>query len=148
MSTTPGPGTGPAQQPARHDDELAHRYGRPARWPWVVGLLVTLVLVGVAGSMVAWTALRSSDPAVQSAVLAFDVVDEHQVDASVRIEMSDDAEDVQCTLRAYAEDKSTVGETTFSPSGSGRFEVDIRTERRATSVEGLGCTAAGQERAR
>jgi hypothetical protein len=55
-----------------------------------------------------------------------------------------------CTLRAYAEDHTTVGELTFSPEpGSGSRQVEtIRTERRATSVESVGCTAPGQDHPR
>ena len=54
-----------------------------------------------------------------------------------------------CTLRAFAEDHSTVGELRWTPGpASGREELTIRTERRATSVEGVGCTAQGQSRPR
>ena len=52
-----------------------------------------------------------------------------------------------CTLRAFAEDHSTVGELAFEPV-DGRNEVTLRTERRATSVTLLGCTAPGQPRPR
>ena len=53
-------------------------------------------------------------------------------------------------LRAYAEDHSTVGELTFTPDPSeGRRQVrTMRTERRATSVDKLGCTAPDQHRPR
>ena len=45
-----------------------------------------------------------------------------------------------CLLRAIAEDHTTVGEVAFEPV-DGRNEVSVRTERRATSVELVGCTA-------
>ena len=48
---------------------------------------------------------------------------------------------MQCVLRALAEDKSAVGEAVFTPEDSGRLSVPIRTERRATAVEKVGCTA-------
>ena len=52
-----------------------------------------------------------------------------------------------CTLRAFADDHTTVGELAFEPV-DGRNEVTVRTERRATSVTLLGCTAPGQPRPR
>jgi hypothetical protein len=63
----------------------------------------------------------------------------------------DDADvEASCTLRAYAVDHTTVGELTFTPDPTeGRRQVEtIRTERRATSVESIGCTAPGQDRPR
>ena len=57
-------------------------------------------------------------------------------------------ERAQCVLRALAEDKSAVGEAVFTPEDSGRISVPIRTERRATAVEKVGCTADGQKRPR
>jgi hypothetical protein len=55
-----------------------------------------------------------------------------------------------CTLRAYATDHTTVGELTFTPDpDEGQRQVQtIRTERRATSVESIGCTAPGQDQPR
>ena len=52
-----------------------------------------------------------------------------------------------CTLRAFAEDHTVVGELVFVPE-DGRSDQDVRTERRATSVELLGCTAPGQNHPR
>jgi hypothetical protein len=56
-----------------------------------------------------------------------------------------DAEDAKCRVQAVAPDHSVVGELTFTPV-DGRNEVSVRTEREATSVAGLGCTADGQSR--
>ena len=50
-----------------------------------------------------------------------------------------------CRLRAYADDHTVVGEMTFAPREGGNT-VDVRTERLATSVELVGCTAEGQSR--
>ncbi len=51
-----------------------------------------------------------------------------------------------CRLRAFAEDHTTVGELAFTPDpDAGRRQVvEVRTERRATALESLGCTADGQ----
>jgi hypothetical protein len=50
-------------------------------------------------------------------------------------------------VEALAEDHSIVGELQFRPR-SGTNEVKLRTERIATSVDLLGCTADGQKRPR
>ena len=50
-------------------------------------------------------------------------------------------------MRALAEDKTAVGELAFTPV-DGVNEVVIRTERRATRVEKLGCTSPDQPRPR
>ena len=50
-------------------------------------------------------------------------------------------------MRAYAEDHTSVGELAFTPA-DGDNEVVVRTERRATSLEKIGCTAPGQPRPR
>ena len=53
----------------------------------------------------------------------------------------------RCVVRALADDHSVVGEVAFTPV-DGRNEVVIRTERRATSADLVGCTAEGQSRPR
>ena len=81
---------------------------------------------------------------------SFSVVDEHSVTAVLVVALDEADVKASCTLRAYAEDHTTVGELTFTPDPSlGRRQVQtIRTDRRATSVESLGCTAPGQDRPR
>ena len=66
------------------------------------------------------------------------------------VSLADDDVEATCRLRAFAEDHTTVGELAFTPDpDAGRRQVvEIRTERRATSVESLGCTADGQKRPR
>ena len=61
--------------------------------------------------------------------------------------LADDGVVASCTLRAFAEDHTVVGELVFAPKG-GKSDQSVRTERRATSVELLGCTAPGQNRPR
>ena len=53
-------------------------------------------------------------------------------------------------MRALAHDKAVVGQATFVPDQDGTADhpVEIATERRATAVENLGCTAEGQPRPR
>ena len=65
------------------------------------------------------------------------------------IDLQDDVV-ATCTVRAYSEDHTLVGSVSFTPepTPSGRVTQEISTDRRATSVELLGCTAPGQSRPR
>jgi len=98
----------------------------------------------------AWTTWEHATPRVDSELVSFDIVDEHTATAVLQIEFADDDVEASCTLRAIAEDHSSVGDLSFTPDPreGGRFEVTIRTERRATSVESVGCTTDGQSRPR
>ncbi len=129
---------------------MAERYGVPSAWRRRALVGACAVLVLVFGVWLAWTAYDHSTPSVTSELEGFSVEDDHSVTAVLVVAL--DAADVKasCTLRAYAEDHTTVGELTFTPDPSlGRRQVQtIRTDRRATSVESLGCTAPGQDRPR
>ncbi|HYF73974.1 MAG TPA: DUF4307 domain-containing protein, partial [Nocardioides sp.] len=81
-------------------------------------------------------------------ILGYDVVGDHEATATVRVDLADPGVEATCLLRAYAADHAVVGELSFTPTASGRTEQTVRTERRATSVELVGCTAPGQERPR
>jgi hypothetical protein len=63
------------------------------------------------------------------------------------VSLADDDVKASCRLRAIAEDHNTVGEVAFAPDPAAgqRQVIEIRTERRATAVESLGCTADGQK---
>ncbi len=87
-------------------------------------------------------------PEVESELVSFDVVDEHAATARVQVRLGDEDVEASCKLRAYAEDKVVVGELVFTPTGSGTSRQEVRTEREATSVELMGCTAPGQNRPR
>jgi hypothetical protein len=131
-------------------DALTERYGAPSpwrRWALVGGCVaVAAVFLG----WLAWTAVVQSTPEVESELVTFDIVDEHTAIALIAVDRSDDDVEASCLVRAYAEDKSVVGELAWTPEGEarGRDEVTIRTERKATSVELVGCTTADQERPR
>ena len=77
---------------------------------------------------------------------AYDVAGEHAATAVVEVAL-DDGADASCRVRALAEDHSIVGELAFTPT-DGRNDVEVRTERRATSVELIGCTTPDQQRPR
>jgi hypothetical protein len=126
--------------------DLADRYGAPSRWrrPATIGIAVALAVVSL--GWLGWTVWFHSTPAVTSSLVTFDVTSDHETRVRLDVKLADDVE-ASCRLRAFAEDHTTVGELAFTPV-DGNNEVVIRTERRATTVEKLGCTAPGQPRPR
>lgn len=126
--------------------DLTDRYGAPSRLrrPLGIGVAVLLAVLGL--GWLGWTVWFHTNPAVTSDLVTFDVTSDHEVAARLDVRLGDDVE-ASCRLRALAEDKTAVGEVAFAPV-DGSNSVVIRTERRATSVEKLGCTAPGQARPR
>jgi len=131
-------------------DTLAERYGAPSPRRRRLLLAVSAVVVLVFAAWVAWAVYEHATPQVTSELETFSVEDDHSVTAVLLVTLDDADVRASCTLRAYAEDHTTVGELTFTPDPSrGRRQVQtIKTERRATSVEKVGCTAPGQDRPR
>ena len=127
--------------------DLADRYGSPSAWrrPVTIALAAGLAAIGL--TWLGWVAWVHGTPEVRSEIVSFDVTSDHEVTARLDVRLSDDDVTATCRLRALAEDKTAVGELAFTPV-DGDNEVVIRTERRATSVEKLGCTAEGQSRPR
>ncbi len=128
--------------PSTRDD----RYGvaSPGRHRLLRGLVV-VVVAGFAGWL-AWATWFHATPDVDSEFLGFDVVDGQTSSASVSVALGAGVE-ARCVVRALAEDHGIVGELSFVPR-DGRNDVTIRTERQATTVTLVGCTAAGQPRPR
>ena len=127
--------------------DLADRYGAPSRWrrPAAVALAATLAVVGL--GWLGWTVWFHTTPDVTSDLVSFDVTSDYETQARLDVRLGEDDVEASCRLRAFAEDHTPVGEVVFTPVG-GTNEVVIRTERRATTVEKLGCTADGQPRPR
>jgi hypothetical protein len=130
-----------------HSD-LGDRYGAPAPWRRRTLLAACVVLVAAFLGWLGWTIWSQSTPKVESDLVGYSIVDEHAAEATVQVRLADDTVEATCTLRAFAEDHTVVGELSFTPSGEGRVEETVRTERRATSVDLVGCTSAGQDRPR
>ncbi len=132
-------------------DALADRYGTasPARRRTII---IASGVVGVVALVwLAWAAWFQSTPDVQSSIRSFDVVDSHTVNAEVVVKPRSKDVEASCLLRAFAVDHSVVGELNFKVTGENTSTlraVQLRTEREATSVELVGCTAAGQSRPR
>jgi hypothetical protein len=127
--------------------DLADRYGAPAPWRRRAMVAACVVVVAAFLGWLGWTIWDQSTPQVRSEIVGYKVVDEHRATATVEVRLADDDVVASCTLRAYAEDHTVVGERVFTPE-DGRSDQEVRTERRATSVELLGCTAPGQSRPR
>ncbi len=132
-------------------DPVAERYGQPAPWRRTA-VVVASGLVGVlALSWLAWATFFHSTPDVSSELVGWEVVDDQtataRVDVVIRGNDTGDSIGATCRVRAIATDHTVVGEASFTPV-AGRNTVVVRTERRATSVESVGCTTPDQQRPR
>jgi hypothetical protein len=135
----------------RDPDALAERYGRhdPGRRRLVVaasGIVGVLAL-----GWLAWVVWFASTPEVQSGLRTFEVVDAQRATAEVTVTLGSPDVEASCLVRATAADSSVVGEQSFEitgVSGAQRVDVEVRTEREATSVEMVGCTTPDQSRPR
>ncbi len=134
-------------------DNLTERYGAPS--PVARHALVAVVVVVASAFLgwLAWTALAHGNPDATSELVSFTVDGEHQVTARVDVRIDDADVVATCLLRAVAEDHTVVGELHFEVRASDLedghvLEREIRTERRATSVDPVGCTTEDQQRPR
>lgn len=131
-------------------DPIAERYGVPSPWRRraLLGGCVALAVVFL--GWLGWTAIVHASPEVESELVFFEFPDQHTATATVAVDRSDDDVVASCRVLAIAEDKSTVGELSWTPDGEAtrRYEVVIRTERQATAVDLVGCTTDDQARSR
>jgi hypothetical protein len=129
--------------------DLAARYGAPAasRRRALVGVVVVVVLAF--GGWLTWATLDQATPDAASGDLTFDIVDDQTAIARFTVDLQDDVV-ATCTVKAYAEDHTLVGAVSFEaePDARGIVQQEVATERRATAVELVGCTAPGQRRPR
>jgi len=125
---------------------LDERYGAPRRWQRPVTVAVVAVVAVLGLGWLGWTAWYHGTPDVESELVSYDVVDDHETRARLQVTLLEGV-DATCRLRAFAEDRTMVGELAFVPV-DGVNDVVVRTERRADSVEKVGCTAEGQDRPR
>jgi hypothetical protein len=128
---------------------LTARYGEPRPWRRRAVLVGSGLLGLLALSWLAWTTFVHATPEVSSELVGWQVVDDHAVSAQIDVVIRSDDEDLDasCQVRAMAADHTVVGEASFTPT-AGRNVVEVRTERRATSVESVGCTTPDQHRPR
>ena len=129
--------------------DLAERYGTPAPWRRRAVLASSAAVVLLFAAWLGWTVWEQARPTVASGELTFDVVDDRSAVAQFRVDLRDDDVEATCTLRAYADDHTLVGTVSFAVDpGATTDERAVATERRATTVELVGCTAPGQNRPR
>ncbi|CAN5437340.1 hypothetical protein BH10ACT10_BH10ACT10_03890 [soil metagenome] len=126
---------------------LAERYGTPSRHrrPLVIAGVAALALVGLAWLL--WVVLFHGRPQVTSEMVGFDIDGQHAAVARFTVVRRDATVPASCLLRAYADDHSVVGELTVpvdSTVEAVNLSSTVRTERRATTVDLVGCTAPGQ----
>ncbi len=129
---------------AERSRTLEERYGthRPVRR---IVLIAVSALVGVVAlGWLAWAIHENANPAIAGQVVSFDVQGTHQVKTTVQVQVRSSDVTGSCLLRATAVDHSIVGELTLPVDGSTPDEqvVQVRTERRATTIEVLRCTSA------
>lgn len=131
-------------------DALTQRYGGPSRGRrlGLIALVASIVAAGLA--MLVWITLFHANPEIASEEIGHEIVDDHLATIRVQIQIDDGLEDPTCSLRAISHDKAVVGETSFvpDPADGPVYEIEVRTERRATTVEWIGCKAPGQPRYR
>lgn len=128
------------------DQDLAQRYGAPSRTRRGILIGASVLIALVFGVWIGWVALFYGNPDARSELVGFDVVDDHTATARIDVSVKDDVE-ATCTVRATSEDHTIVGEQAFTPI-DGRNDITIRTERKATAVDKVGCTTADQSRPR
>jgi hypothetical protein len=128
--------------------DLAERYGAPSR----AGRLLVLAAVGVlavaALAWLVWVMLAHSRPQVTSELLGYQIRGEHAVTATFTVTRRDPDVRASCLLRAVADDHAVVGERVVavrSGAEQARRVATMRTERKATTVDLVGCSAQGQE---
>ena len=134
-------------------DTLSDRYGAPSPARRRAVIVGSGVLGVVFLAWLGWTALFHGDPEVSSDLVTWSVESDHVATAEVDVRIDGDDVEATCVLRAFAEDHTVVGELAFVVDAAAledgsRLQEEIRTERRATSVELVGCTAPGQQRPR
>ncbi len=130
---------------------MSERYGAtsPARRRLVI--LVSGLVGAVALGWLAWVVWFQSNPDIRSSLRTFAVINDHTAKANVELRVSNDDVDANCLVRATGLDRSVVGELNFKVSGvhgTVLRDVTLRTERKATAVEMVGCTTKDQARPR
>jgi hypothetical protein len=132
--------------------DLSERYGTPSRARRPLLLTGVAVLAVLALAWLAWAVLYHGRPQVTAQMVGFDIDGQHAAVARYTVVRRDPGVTASCLLRASADDHSTVGELTVPVPPSSEKVVTVsstvRTERRATTVDLVGCTSPGQQSSR
>ena len=129
-------------------DSLAQRYGAPSRGRRTVLVVLVVAVVAAFLAWLLWAMLFHANPPVSSEEVGHQIVDDHTATIKVNVQYGDGPVEATCVARAISHDKAVVGEQSFTPDPKDgpTYEVTVKTERRATTVEWIGCKAADQPR--
>ena len=131
--------------------DLSERYGSTSARQRVVATVLIVVVAVTSIGFVGWSALFHSNPEVQSRLTYYDFPDDRTALARLTVVRKTPDTIATCLLRAVSEDFAIVGEaevTVTTGSTTQAVEVEIPTERRATTVTTDGCTSNDQQRPR
>jgi hypothetical protein len=131
--------------------DLAERYGAPSRARRPVVLLLAVVLTAAALGWLVWATVLHARPEVTSELVGFAVRGQHSASATFTVVRRAPDVRASCLLQASASDHAVVGELTVrvvSGDTEQRLTKTMRTERRASAVDLVGCTAPGQRQRR
>jgi hypothetical protein len=123
--------------------DLAERYGAPSRSRRPLLVAVAAVLAVAGGAWLVWVVAFHSRPEVSSQLVAYDVQGQHAATATWTVVRRSADVSATCRLLALSADHAVVGERTVvvaSGPATARFTTTVRTERRAGSVQLVGCT--------
>jgi hypothetical protein len=128
---------------------LQTRYGSPRPFRRRMVALVSAVLGVTFISWVLWAGWDFASPDITSQLESYEVVDENLATATLRVTLHNPV-NATCKVKAIAEDHTVVGEAalTIPANHRGDLNFEVRTERRATTVDKIGCTTINQERPR
>ncbi len=136
--------TTPAVPASETDAErIARRYPPPRapRWLWIP---IAAVLGGVGSVWLIWSGVHGANPPVSGKVVAFEVVSDTETKVRFTVQRPKPEVPATCTVIVQAITYDTVGELPVAiPPGTEeltKFEVTVRTFKRATSASLQGCT--------
>lgn len=141
----------PIQPAPLPDDDVSTRYGRGNPLARRIFAVVTILFVSLALVWLAWAIWFQSTPDVQSKLQGFDIIDDHNAQARIVVQLSAADVKANCLVKALGINHDTVGEVTLPVTGTTKrmvHTIDIRTERRTNAVELVGCTTERQQRPR
>lgn len=132
--------------------DLTERYGRrPSAATRIVAWALIVGLVAGSAGYLGWVVLFHSTPSVQSRLTYFEIPDARTAQAVINVVREDETTQATCRVQAYSADHTTVGQIdiqVFSGPTTQAVPVQLRTDRLATSVDLVGCTAPDQARPR
>ena len=126
-------------------ERLARRYPAPlVPRPVLIGIVAVVAVASL--SWLVWTALVHARPVVSADVVAYTVVSDSRIDATVTVDRTDPSVPVVCRVSAQAEDFQPVGELNVPVEATTdrvvNVGVSITTLRRATTAVIRECSPA------